>query len=106
ENEHQGGPGAFPGAQPGVGLPPGTYAFHRAGGREERYAAGPKAAAPALPAQIPLSTPQHPRLITVGAQGGSGLQYRVIAKPSDAGPGTMVIAVPLSDLSSTLTRLR
>jgi two-component system, OmpR family, sensor kinase len=42
----------------------------------------------------------------VNSAAGSGLQYRVLAKTSDTGSGTMVIAVPLSDVAQTLTRLR
>ena len=48
----------------------------------------------------------HPRLFTVDSDAGSSLQYRVLRKVSDTGTGTMTIAIPLTDVSQTLTRLR
>jgi two-component system OmpR family sensor kinase len=67
---------------------------------------GSGASPPKLPASIPLSTAKHLELITVDSKAGSGLQYRVMRKVSDTGAGTITIAVPLRDVSQTLTRLR
>jgi len=103
------------GPQPGGGpagevLPPvGTYGIYTApGGRVSSGEFGGKGGSePKLPAQIPLTTDlRRPRLITVDSVAGSSLQYRVLRKRSDTGAGTMTIAVPLSDVSQTLTRLR
>ena len=107
---------AAPGAQPGGGgplgqvlaPPSGTYAIYvAADGRATRYEFGGEGGSPPrLPADIPLSTPAHPELITVDSDAGSSLQYRVLRKVSDTGMGTMTIAIPLTDVSQTLTRLR
>jgi two-component system OmpR family sensor kinase len=57
--------------------------------------------APKLPADIPLNRP-----ITVGAEGGSGLRYRVLALPTHDHPAiTTVVAVPLQKTDATLDRL-
>jgi two-component system OmpR family sensor kinase len=113
-----GGPGLFAppggGAQPGGGPagqlnpPVGTYGVYVAanGKMKEGEFGGEGASPPKLPAHIPLSTPGHPNLITVDSVAGTGLQYRVLRKASDTGSGTMTIAIPLTNLSQTLTRLR
>jgi two-component system OmpR family sensor kinase len=68
---------------------------------------GNGASPPQLPGEIPLTTSlKHPKLITVDSKAGSGLQYRVLRKHSDTGKGYVVIAVPLTDMSQTLARLR
>ncbi len=100
-----GGAGAIPGT--GVLLPPGTYGVYVASsGARKQYEVPPNLSAPKLPAHIRLSTPGHAHLITVGSASGSGQQYRVLAKASDTGTGTLIVAIPLSDVSQTLTRLR
>jgi two-component system OmpR family sensor kinase len=115
-----GGAGLFPppsgvGSQPGGQLaghvlpPVGTYGIYIAatGKMKEGEFGGEGASQPKLPTYIPLTTnPRHPKLITVDSAAGSGLQYRVLRKGSDTGSGTMTIAIPLNDLSQTLTRLR
>ena len=104
-----GGPGPGGGGGPGtrVLLPPGTYGIYvPTSGSVQRYAVPPDQSAPKLPARIVLSTAKHLRLITVDSVAGSGLQYRVLAKASDTGSGTLIIAIPLSDVGQTLTRLR
>jgi two-component system OmpR family sensor kinase len=95
---------------PPVSLPPGTYALrrdasgHSVGSRPFTY--GQRALAPPqLSAQIPVSTPGHLRLITVGSVGSTGLRYRVLAVPTTDEPGTTVIALPLHDVDQTLNRL-
>ncbi len=102
------GPGAGgPGPGTRVLLPGGTYGIYEAAnGRMHRYEVPPSQAAPKLPARIPLSTAGHIRLTTVNSVAGSGLQYRLLAKSSETGSGTLIIAVPLSDVSQALTRLR
>jgi two-component system OmpR family sensor kinase len=108
-----GPPGAGPGPEGGpfgVVLPPvGTYGiFTSASGKTTPLEFGGNGASPPkLPTHIPLTTdPKHPRLITVDSVAGSGLQYRVLFKESDSRSGTITIAVPLRDVSQTLTRLR
>jgi two-component system OmpR family sensor kinase len=96
-----GGPGTE------VLLPPGTYGIYRpASGSARPYEVPPNLSKPDLPARVPLSTPGHLHLITVNSNAGSGLQYRVLAKASDTGTGTLIIAIPLNDVDQTLTRLR
>jgi two-component system OmpR family sensor kinase len=92
-----------------AGPPVGTYGIYisAAGKQTGREFAGRNASPPQLPAEIPLTTNlQHPKLITVDSKAGSGLQYRVLRKRSDTRSGYLVIAVPLSDVSQTLSRLR
>jgi two-component system OmpR family sensor kinase len=119
----QGGAQPFPegpdgpgGRGPGgrlTGLPLGTIGIHvtangtasRAVEFEGSGASAPKLAADDVPL-TPLSKLLHPTLVTVDSEAGSALQYRVLKKPSDTGHGTLIIAVPLSDVSQTLTRLR
>jgi two-component system OmpR family sensor kinase len=107
-----GGP-QFDGAPQGHGpgpqalLPPGTYAQYRpTDGPALSVYEPPRLAPPKLPHTIPLSTPGDVHLITVGAQGDPGLQYRVLAKASDTRDGTLVMALPLSNVAQTLARLR
>jgi two-component system OmpR family sensor kinase len=110
----QGGPGPGGGGGGGGGggptqvlLPGGTYGIYvSASGTEKRYEVPPNLSAPRLPAAIPFSSAGHVHLVTVNSVAGSGLQYRVLAKASDTGSGTLVIAIPLSDVGQTLTRLR
>ena len=105
-------PGSGGGPAPGgpgtqVLLPPGTYGIYRsASGSTRLYEVPPNLSKPTLAAGIPLSTPGHLRLRTVNSVAGSGLQYRVLAKASDTGSGTLIIAIPLNDVGQTLTRLR
>ena len=91
--------------------PVGSYGIYTApsGKQSPLEFGGSGASPPDLRGTIPL-TPEsrlmHPRLVTVNSVAGSGLQYRVLRKKSDTGTGTMTIAVPLRDVSQTLTRLR
>ena len=96
-----------------TGLPLGTIGIHvAANGTASRPVEfeGSGASTPKLDvADVPADTAgeaPHPRLVTVDSEAGSALQYRVLKKPSDTGHGTLIIAVPLSDVSQTLTRLR
>ena len=94
------------GPPPGdVNLPPGTYGELRdAGGRALEsavitYGEEPPAA-PDLPADLPPG-----EAVTVDAEGGGSLRYRAEAFPARGTPGTIVVAVPLSDTDATLNRL-
>ena len=100
--------GDHPGVAPTAVSPPvGTYGIYiSASGTQHPYefaASGEQR--PALPRKPPISTPKHPRIFTVGSD-PAGIEYHAIAEPSDTGSGTTVIAVPLTDVSGTLTRLR
>lgn len=65
---------------------------------------GPTLPAPALPAKISAGTTTDPALFTVGARGGAGPSYRVLAIRAESG-ATLVVAIPLAELSQTLRRL-
>jgi len=105
----QGGrpPGGDPFGHPN-NMPVGTYGIFvtSAGTRVHRIFGASGESAPKLPANIPISTATHRQLITVESVNGSGLQYRVLAKRSDTGPGVLIIATPLRDVTQTLARLR
>lgn len=65
---------------------------------------------PKLPAHFPI-TPRAdlisaPRVFTASAAGDPGLSYDVIATPSDVHYGTTIIALSLSDVNASLSRLR
>ena len=57
--------------------------------------------APSLPAHPPLE-----KLFTVGSVGSSGLQYRVYMSHDPEDTGLTLVAVPLRDVTDTLSRLR
>ncbi len=103
-----GGPGGGPGHHGGpVSLPPGTFGQRREasgrvlGSRQIRYSPSePALATPKLPAQVPVNT-----LLTVGSHGSSGLRYRVYAQSDPEDSGVTVVAVPLTEVDSTLHRL-
>ncbi len=100
------GRGGRGGARPS--LPPSTFAERRdASGAVvgKPYVYGPDLAAPALPEDIPTSSPGHTRPITVGSKGSSGLRYRVIAMKTGDQPGITLIAIPLGEIDQTLKSL-
>ncbi len=89
------------------GLPRGTYGQLRSStgavidSTSVRQYGDTALPAPDLPATIPVD---HP--ITVGSKNGSGLRYRVLAAPTHDRPGlTTVVAIPLREADSILTRL-
>ena len=108
------GPSAEPppgGPPPGGGpqLPPGTYAEIRGAGGEvacrTRFAFGEAGTpSPELPAGPPLSSPADPEVFEVPAAGGASAPFRAVAVPA-AGAGTLIVAVPLTELEETLDRL-
>jgi two-component system OmpR family sensor kinase len=93
-------------APPGFNPPPGTYGERRdaAGavvGTPQTFNYGQSASAtPSLPAKVPVG-----KLFTVGSKGSSGLKYRVVARADPEDSGVTVVAVPLSEVDSTLHRL-
>ena len=98
------GPGP-PGSGPNLNLPPGTYGQRRSASGEVlghlfiTYGqAAP--AAPKLPVHVPID-----RLFTVASSGSSGLRYRAYATRDPLDGEITVVAVPLSDIDQTLSRL-
>jgi two-component system OmpR family sensor kinase len=86
-------------------LPPGTYGQRRTAADKilgsVPFAYGQTAfAPPKLPAHVPLDT-----LFTVGSVGSSGLRYRVYASRDPEDSGITLVAVPLSEVKQTLSRL-
>jgi two-component system OmpR family sensor kinase len=102
------GPGGGPAAHAGpVNLPPGTYgqrreaSGHVIGARQFKYSSSETVPAPPrIPANVPLE-----KLVTVGSEGSSGLNYRVYAQHDQDDGGVTVAAVPLGEVDSTLHRL-
>jgi two-component system OmpR family sensor kinase len=115
-------PGAFrnggrllsPGRGPSraVLIPSGTYGQlrNRQGTIEAHlfFAYGGKAPrAPTLPGKLPGSglPAGHDLYFTTSSPGPASVSYRALAKPLDDGSGVIVVALPLTDLESTLRRL-
>ncbi len=100
-----GGPG-------GPQLPPGTYAIRLNGQdqvvRKQLFSYGESGLAkPQLPSALPLShAGAAPRLFTVPASDGSSHDFRAVAIRVPGSRGTIVVAVPLRELTQTLDRLR
>jgi len=104
--------GSAPGSQRGLLVTPGTYGQLRsASGHIEAHLffsyGGRAPTAPVLPAKLPgaglASTTDH--FFDASSTGADAVSYRVLAKPLADGSGVIVVAVPLSDLDSTLGRL-
>ncbi len=100
------------GATRGVLIPPGTYGQLRTkkGTVEAHlfFAYGGKAPrAPVMPAKLPGSgLPAGKDLyFTTSSPGPGSVSYRALAKPLADGSGVIVVALPLTDLESTLRRL-
>ncbi len=99
------GPGGDPGRR-GANLPPGTYG-------ERRDASGRRIGDPVVLSygQADLPAPALPAalapgaLVTVGAEDGSGLEYRVRVTPTRGAMGTTVVAIPLSAVDEALDQL-
>jgi two-component system OmpR family sensor kinase len=97
----QGPPGGGP-----INLPPGTYGQRReASGRvignlDFDYSSESHPPAPRLPTHIALN-----KLITVSSVGSTGLSYRVYATRDPEDSSITVVAVPLSEVKQTLSRL-
>lgn len=91
---------------PGPNLPQGTIAQRReADGHvihelEGNFSEESKPAKPRLPTHLPLN-----KLFTVGSVGSTALSYRVFATRDPEDSGITVVAVPLSEVKQTLSRL-
>lgn len=98
------------GSARGVLVPPGTYGQIRtARGQVEGhlfFSYGSKApAAPDIPARLPGSGLSTSSDLYFSTTGGGGVSYQAVAKPLVGGEGTIVIAVPLTEVDSTLSQL-
>jgi len=100
------------GSARGVLVPPGTYGQLRTStGTVEAhlfFAYGGKApSTPVVPAKLPGSGLAAGRdyYFTTSSSGSRAVTYRALAKPLVDGSGVIVIAVPLTDLESTLRHL-
>ena len=100
------------GSDRGVLVPPGTYGqLRNTKGRTEAHLffdyGGKAPTAPVVPAKLPGSgLPSATDLyFTAPGTGPGAVTYRVLAKPLADGSGVIVVAVPLSDLDSTLRHL-
>ncbi len=103
--------------QPGSGprdvlVPPGTYgALRTSTGKMEAHLffsyGGKTPSALVIPAKLPGSgRPAGPDLYFTTATSGAGaVSYRALAKPLAGHDGVLVVAVPLTELDSTLSRL-
>lgn len=87
-----------PASYTGLVRPDGVVAVWRSYGFE------PGEPPPVLPRKLPGSTenPEGRRLMTVS---GPSIRYRVLAASLGPGDGTIVVAMPLSDVDATLNRL-
>jgi two-component system OmpR family sensor kinase len=96
----------------GPQLPPGTYAIRLNGQdqvvRKQLFSYGESGLAkPELPSDLPISnSAAAPRLFTVPASDGSSPDFRVLAIRPPGSRATIVVAVPLRELTQTLDRLR
>ncbi|MGD0393403.1 MAG: HAMP domain-containing sensor histidine kinase [Acidimicrobiales bacterium] len=96
----------------GVLVPPGTYGQLRSSsGKIEAhlfFSYGEKApSAPGLPARVPGSgaSARSDLYFSTSSTGADAVSYRVLAKPLPHGAGTIIVAVPLADMNSTLGQL-
>jgi two-component system OmpR family sensor kinase len=103
EGDARGGPP--PGADPDVGLPPGTWGERRdADGTTSKRVVldyGQNVTSrPAIPARL-----EPGRIVTVSGRAGDGTRYRVMASPDREGSGVIIAAVPLREADQILHRL-
>ncbi len=64
---------------------------------------GPTTPMPQLPATIGSAT--RVQVFSAGAVGSSSFRFRVLSQPLEAGQGTLVVAIPLTEVGDTLRRL-
>jgi two-component system, OmpR family, sensor kinase len=105
DRDHRGGPGGPPPVGGPRLLPEGTYGERRdASGRVLGHGTadyGDQVVAdPDLPKTVPIG-----RLMTVHGKGNDDKRYRVYAEADPSGSGTIVVALPLSDVDRTLESL-
>ncbi len=98
--------------QRGLLVTPGTYGQLRStSGKIEAhlfFSYGGKApATPAIPAKLPGSglPATSDRFFVTSSSGPDAVTYRALARPLSHGSGVIVVAVPLTDLESTLRQL-
>ena len=96
----------------GLLVTPGTYGQIRsAGGKVEAHLffsyGGTAPRAPVIPAKLPGSGAPvgTDQFFTTSSSGTGSVSYRAVAKPLSNGSGTIVVAVPLTELESTLRQL-
>jgi two-component system OmpR family sensor kinase len=98
-----------PGRLPSVSLPPGTYADYRdRSGDIVRWTffGFQRLPRPRLPAALPGSGSfQQGRVLTAEADGEHSLRYRVLATAVPGQSGTLVVAIPLTEVDHTLKGL-
>jgi two-component system OmpR family sensor kinase len=109
-------PGNLPGGGAGLPIeglsdPRGTFGeYLNAKGKVVGTAVGDNnsyLAPPKLPARYPRTSDlRHPHIFTASAIGDPGLHYRVLADASHSGAGTTIVAVALTDVDASLTRLQ
>jgi two-component system OmpR family sensor kinase len=102
-----GGAGGFgaPGGGPNLNLPPGTYGQRMdASGKVIGHVlityGQAKPPTPKIPPHAPVG-----KLFTVGSVGSSGLRYRAYVRHDPEDNGLTLVAVPLSEVDQTLSRL-
>jgi two-component system OmpR family sensor kinase len=101
-----GGPGPEGHGAPPVAVPPGTYAELRSsnGTVLSHLQLSTSSPVPRLPSSLPAGS-GNGRLLTVGAQSGSG-HFRVLVRPEPGPSGdTLVIALPLTEVTKALNGL-
>ena len=97
--------------QESISDPPGTFGEHLNASDQrigEPTAIGYSSSyPPKLPANFAITANNlmHPQFFTVPAAGDRGLSYRVIAKRSDVGYGTTIVAIPVNGVDASLARL-
>jgi two-component system OmpR family sensor kinase len=89
-------------------IPPGTYAEFRGptGNVVRSTSFGfERLPPPDLPAVLPLTPRSREAVLTVDASDGGKLRYRALATGSKRIGGTLVVAIPLTEVDHTLKRL-
>ena len=67
---------------------------------------GARLSPPAFSSTFPVSRlGPNPTLFTVNSKRGSGLRYRVAVLPLDSGTGSVIVAIPLTEVDETLDQL-
>jgi two-component system, OmpR family, sensor kinase len=104
--------GGLPPGSPPIHLPPGTYGEVRdSTGRtvdKVQFTYGDTSIAPpSIPKELPASEAgaSQASIFTVGASGAASPRYRVLAQPMANNTGTLLLAVPLTEVSQTLGHL-
>jgi two-component system OmpR family sensor kinase len=114
ENQSSSLPGNVPTVPPGesANLPPGTYGCLLDGSGQILFPitfsyGNTAAATPSLPAGLPQTTAHDggQTTLTVAASGHSSLRFRVLATQYGGSPYTLVVAIPLAEVTQTLQRL-